>query len=286
MNCFQIVKTVLDEIYSEIPGENDSIRDVNICNALTYLRSRYAKLLTDSTPINYSDPVNRFAYVYSYVTCHANLVAQRINTETDFQTLFDKPKVNISCVGGGPGSDFLGILKYMMQFRKTADVKCYLLDREERWGESWSDVDRKVDSNFRMSTHFQPFDVTATDSWQRIQKYARQSDLFTLTYFMSEIHAVKAKSVLFFNELFRNANPNALFLYIDNDNPNFYGWFDDLIRDHNITVISSGCLDTRMPFDEQTVDLGDYYQRFGDPKLKAKIAYRLCKKCHKEDIPF
>lgn len=279
MNCFQIVSTVLDEIYQDIPGNCEKTKDNHVRTSLDYLSQKYARLLQDDKPINYADPVNRFAYVYSYVTCHANLVASRIAESSVLSNLFEQSKVNIACVGGGPGSDFLGILKFMMQTCKKATVKCYLLDGEERWGESWGDVDNKIDPTFRISTHFQRMNVTEPASWAGSQKFVRQSDLITLTYFMSELCMQKPLAEPYFNNMIEQAKPGALFLYIDNNRPEFYGWFDDLKKQHGLTEIESRCYDrVLLPFDEQKVNLGIYYSKFRDPKLKANIAYRLCKK--------
>ena len=229
MRCFQIIKTVLDNIYADIPGAAVPVRDNKIKEAQKYLRSRYARLSTDAHCIDYADPVNRFAYVYSYVTCHANLVASKITATHALRNLFDNPKVSISCIGGGPGSDFLGVVKFMMQTNKGAAVKCYLLDREERWGDSWSNVDDKIDPAFRISTIFQRMDVTETDSPNRIRSYVQQSDLITLTYFMSEVFKQQSASNPFFDKLVEHAKPGTLFLYIDNDSSVFSERFDDLI---------------------------------------------------------
>jgi hypothetical protein len=72
MNCFQIIKSVLDEAYNEIPG-TEAVIDREINDALEYLRNEYSRLLTENA-ITYSDPITRFAYIYVYVTSHANLV--------------------------------------------------------------------------------------------------------------------------------------------------------------------------------------------------------------------
>jgi hypothetical protein len=76
MNCFQIIKSVLDEAYSQIPGDEVS-KDNDIKEAIKYLRKEYTNLL-NSNNITYSDPITRFAYIYTYVTSHANLVCTLI----------------------------------------------------------------------------------------------------------------------------------------------------------------------------------------------------------------
>jgi hypothetical protein len=275
MNCFQIIKTVLDEIYDEIPGSTNEERDASIRQALTYLSSRYRNLLDNPTPVDYSQPAVRFAYVYKYVTSHANFVSQKIGSAPQLRSLFEQNHVVVSCIGGGPGSDFLGILKYVMSNPQRPSLKCFLFDREEKWNEAWSDVDAKVDKSLSISTVFQRFDVTDPQEVGAHRKFIRQSDLFTLTYFMSEVHSQQALCAPFFTKLMLDAKSGAIFMYLDNDNPSFYGWFDGLARDNSLTTVDEKSLDLRLPFDEDKCDLEPYLTKFQPPKLTGKVAYRL-----------
>ena len=72
MNCFQIIKSILDEEYNQIPG-NEVEKDEQIKARLKALSSGYAQLSEENT-ISYRDSITRFAYIYKYVTSHANLV--------------------------------------------------------------------------------------------------------------------------------------------------------------------------------------------------------------------
>ena len=54
MNCFQIIKSVLDEAYVEIPGD-EAEKDEVINDALEYLRGEYSHL-SQGGNIDYSDP--------------------------------------------------------------------------------------------------------------------------------------------------------------------------------------------------------------------------------------
>ncbi len=284
MNCFQIIKTVLDEIYTEIPGTSDNDRDESIKKGFTYLSERYNHLLYNPGPVDYGHPAIRFAYIYKYVTSHANFVHQRICLSPQLKTLFEQDHVVVSCVGGGPGSDYLGILKYIMANPQKPSLKCYLFDREEKWNEAWSDVDTKVEKSLSISTIFQRFDVTDPEDVGAYKKFIHQSDLFTLTYFMSEVHSQQAQCKPFFSKLMQDAKPGAMFLYLDNDNPNFYGWFDSLANANALITLDQQSLSLKLPFDEQKNDLEPYLTRFETPKLTAKVAYRLCVK--EEEIPF
>jgi len=275
VNCFQIIKSVLDEAYNDIEG-NEEEKDALILDALKYLRTEYSKLLT-SEGIVYSLPTTRFAYIYAYVTSHANLVCTIIENSDDLSAVFDNGKVNVACIGGGPGSDFLGILKYLMNNDKKPTVRFQICDKEKTWIESWSDVEDKVDPEFRIYTHYLSLDVTKPDDWQDHTKYL-QSDLFTMIYFMSEVLALRDSSNEYFANLFENARQGALFLFVDNNYPEFYGWFDELAKKYGVEILERTETSMKAPWKENKHDLGNYYEKFGHPKLTAKVAYRIGRK--------
>lgn len=281
MNVFQLTKTVLDELYAKIPGATKKEKDAKVNAALTYLAERYGKLLSASGPsLDYSDPVTRFAYIFRYVTCHANLVCSVIEQSDELKALFKQDKVSVTCLGGGPGSDFLGILKYVMASRKQPELKCRLLDKEAAWAESWEDVDEKVKVPFRISNNFHPIDVGDYASWSDKSKYL-QADLFTLIFFVSELFAkLKEPAGQFLKHVLVGAKPGALLLYIDDNNSSFYSWFDKLLFDNGWEIIDQGRGSMRLPREEQTKDLGEYCKegRFGSPRLKPDVAWRIARK--------
>lgn len=280
MNCFQIIKSVLDEAYAEIPG-NAAQKDAAIQRQFNLLTEKYSRLLEEETMIDYSDPVTRFAYIYKYVTSHANLVCTLIEKNDTLGNLFvDNQRINVACIGGGPGSDFLGILKYLMKNRKLPVVKFHIYDRERAWEDSWFDVESKVDPGFIISTSYLPLDVTVPAQWENNKKYF-QSDIFTMIYFMSEVYEKRDEAEEYFNQLFTKAKPGSLFLVIDNNNSSFYDWFDALANAHNIKILKSDETMMKMPYDEQKSDLGIYiekFDKFAYPKLQTWVAYRIGRK--------
>ena len=275
MNTFQLIKSVLDEAYEAIPG-TESERDAAISEQLQQLSDEYKNLLNDGC-LDYSDPSRRFAYIFRYTTSHANLVYSKIANSKSLKELFDRERVVLSCVGGGPGSDFLGILKYCLLNRKQPELKCQILDRDPAWGESWSDVDDKLRATLRISTVFFPFDVTDADNWGRFSKHFN-ADLFTLIYFMSEVYAQRTDAEAYFDTLMDRMKPGAMLLYVDNNDSRFTGWFDTLASSNGLTVVSSNGGWENMPWDEDKDDLQPYLNKFGSPKLKTNIAFRLVKK--------
>jgi hypothetical protein len=76
MNVFQLIHTVLEEIYDAVPGD-ETKKDAKIQARLQELSDGFSKLITENK-ITYTDPATRFAYIYKYVTSHSNLVYQCI----------------------------------------------------------------------------------------------------------------------------------------------------------------------------------------------------------------
>lgn len=272
MNCFQLIKTVLDEAYNAIPG-NNTARDKAIGEALEGLSKAYQGLLKKGC-LDYSDPARRFAYLYRYTTSHANIVYNKISDHKTLRQLFEQERLVVSCIGGGPGSDFLGILKYCLKNKKNVELKCQIMDRDPAWSESWSDVDDKVKSTFRISTTYQPIDVADPASWGKFIKHF-QADLFTLIYFVSEVFAVADKANDYFATLLANLKPGSTLLYVDNNDSRFTGWIDGLVKNAKLDVLTNGQGVEKMPWDEDKSDLEPYFSKFGAPKLNADVAYRV-----------
>lgn len=84
MTLMQLIKLVLDEAYAAIPATNDAAKDALIAQELAALSAEYGALTNaNRTPIDYSSPLKRFAYIYKYTAAHADYVRQVINMAPD-----------------------------------------------------------------------------------------------------------------------------------------------------------------------------------------------------------
>jgi hypothetical protein len=288
MTLFELVKLALDELYEEGKSEYGSKVDEKIKAKLKYLSESYKTLtVEDRDPIDYGDPATRFAYVLKYVATHGDYVVQQLMTLRNLCNgqIFQGDSLRVSCIGGGPGSDLMGVIKYLSENANEPVKKltCYLLDGEQAWADTWTEIGDAIAADyFRVSVAFQKLDVTKPDSWNNQKKFLK-ADLFTFSYFVSEVKEFDKDRIVgaFWTKLFDEAKVGAKFLYVDNGHDDFNNYFDAFWNDRDDIdcLYKSDNTWTTPRYSEQSDDLGEYKSKFNhNPKLKAMISTRLLKK--------
>lgn len=275
----QLIKLVLDEAYQEIPLTG-AAKDAAIQGELDRLTEAYSKLKDpERSNLDYSTPTARFAYIYKYTVAHADYIKQLIEWQKELRDLFTRGEVAVACLGGGPGSDLLGVLKYMLRCGVKSTLTSYLFDRERAWGDSWSEVARPLKADFQLYPVFQQMDVTDSDTWQGYNKFLR-SDFFTLSYFLSEVWTLREQANDFFRHCFANAKAGSLFLFIDNNDApgEFAAWYDALAKEGGVEQISGGTQSMAFSLEEEKKDLEPYYSKFGWPKRQGNVCFRIGRK--------
>ncbi|WP_157754183.1 hypothetical protein [Lysobacter capsici] len=288
MTIFELVKIALDELYAEGQRQYGAALDGEIIGKIAYLSKCYGALTSDGrAPIDYRDPATRFAYVYKYVAAHGDYVVQilqKFKASLGNGAIFNDENLRLTCVGGGPGSDIIAVLKYLDDNKTSEPVKkltCYLLDKEQAWADTWTELDDQLNSDVSLHANFQPLDVTAPDSWASQRRFL-QADLFTLSYFVSEVRSLDIGGVVteFWKTLFAGAKPGAVFLYDDNGHTDFNAYFDQQWQGAGLEcLISEDNIRLTPRFSEQASELGSYLTKFGQsPKLQSYISYRVLRK--------
>ncbi len=286
MNCFQTVKYALDDLYTEIREEYGYNTDKLLKNGFTYLHNEYETLRnTGSCSIDHSSKFTHFAYLFLYTAAHANLLFQVLRDARNIRPLnecFNSEKLDVACLGGGPGSDILGVLKYVNQENSsTASLKTVnftTLDKEQAWEKTSRNIHSKINTSSRFPTlhNFLQVDFTKIESSKFIEKIPNTT-LFTMMHSFSEIHGSRKDTYNFFKCLFAEAKPGALFILIDNSNHLLYDWFDDLADSNEIkTLRKSTVYELREAPDERKAVLNEYRYKFDErPHLRPKVFYRI-----------
>lgn len=287
MTIFELVKIALDELYVEGKREYGKKLDETIRKRMEYLSDSYAKLSDEKRqPVDYKDPATRFAYVYKYVAAHGDYLVQIMHRLRDAQeaNIFQGESARVTCIGGGPGSDIIAVLKFLDELageEPVKKVKCYLLDREQAWADTWTELDDSLELDIQLNANFQPLDVTDPDSWKSQQKFLH-ADLFTMSYFVSEVRSLDKSDMVtkFWKTVFSEAKSGALFVFDDNGHEHFTEYFDKQCKDAKLDCILAEDNTRFIPrFSEQASELGEYREKFAhSPKIQAYLSYRVLRK--------
>jgi Putative SAM-dependent methyltransferase len=287
LTIFELVKIALDELYVQGKKSHGNALDALIEKQIKTLSTSYANLTAATRqPIDYKDASTRFAYVYKYVASHGDYIVQALShgKRKLGESLFAKSSLKVSCIGGGPGSDVIGVLKFLdeeISSESVSKLTCYLLDREQAWADTWVDLGDSLSTEVTLNVNFQPLDVTRPDSWSQQTKFF-SADLFTFSYFLSEVQSLNSDGVVtdFVKRVFSEAKSGALFLYIDNGGELFNAFFDSTCELTSLETLVSCDNILMMPrFTEQKQELGEYLTKFGQqPKLRSTLSYRLLRK--------
>ncbi len=280
LKCFSVVKKVLDDTYNEIP-DDDGCRDSKITSAITKISETYLNMSMTGVGPNFQDPVNRFAYVYVYVAVHAHWVCELIFQSPVAQQVFKNEKVRIACIGGGPGSDLVGILKYLAERGgKPPIIFCEIADGCNLWKTTWADLAFSIGNSISISTDYITQRVGDTDVWKEPVQFEK-SDIFTMNFFVSEIVHLGEPAWVYVGAVFEKMKPGALLLFQDNENSIYYSKFDEIARAKGLEFIVNGKGGRRV-YDhmEKITELSEYTAKFSNrqPKLKGNVAWRIVRK--------
>lgn len=278
MKCFKVVQKVLEDTYDEIGGDEDT-RDGAITDAIRSLSSTYRNVLSSGGP-DFTDPVTRFAYVYMYVPSHAHWVHELITLSPVASSVFDEEKVRIACIGGGPGSDLVGILKFLDERdEEFPAIFCEIVDGCEDWKATWSDLGFSLDLPGNLNTDYIIHRVGDPGVWKRPNKFAK-ADLITFSFFVSEITHLGAPAWAYVEAVLAKAKPGAVILLDDNNDSRFIDPFDEIAKKlrFEFLVNDDG---QRKVYDpaERVDDLGRFRRKFDyTPRLTGNVAWRVLRK--------
>lgn len=254
MRCFEVLSTVVRTSYNELTEEERTLVPARLEELSTAYR-QIEKEGTAWTPPDFADAATRVAYLYEYVSFNAALLAKLFEANPDLvQPMFNHPKTSVACLGGGPGSDIVGLHKYLeghapSQFKHLSAM---ILDRCDAWGNEWIkiDMDGIEDAGFRLTSAHRPCDVNASTSLGYVRHFA-SINLITNLFFLSELMASKEQATPFLSGALEKCQDGTLLFYVDNDRPSMYEWFDNLLASKQWAILRSDNGQQVLPSDEQ-----------------------------------
>jgi hypothetical protein len=71
-----------------------------------------------------------------FVTAHAAYHNSIIGLSSQLRAILTQERVDIPCIDGGPGSDILGFLKFLLSQTEKPQLTFFILDKEPVWCEN------------------------------------------------------------------------------------------------------------------------------------------------------
>lgn len=232
--------------------------------------------------IPYHDPLCRIAYLYAITAANAALVKKAFEQSGELVEYFDavlaeKGDVSICAFGGGPGTELLGVAKWLEERmleeeleEDSVDLQFLLLDKQNHWVESWRAITREISSELReqygrnkvpvrVSGSFSAVDITDPTALTDLGTLFQQ-DIFILSYVVSEVFENVAALRNFTAQMAQNAPGGSKFLFIDRDEERWRDEVRRIAQDAGLYLGEFTRSNTNMSHDEQATDLGRVYE--------------------------
>lgn len=225
--------------------------------------------------INFSDIFTRWSYMFVFMPCHIYLVFYSLDHVVRERILAVNPSVrppSICMIGGGPGSDILGIEIVLMKHGITTPLfrKVHVLDKCSDWAKSWGQLHKNLPERYRKwipKIQYQQFDYLENKLTREQLSCIQDADIVTMIKSLSPAAAwlkSKRKSYKYMvkearltavisewhsvYEILKAMKPGALLLYIDNETGPQRQILMDTVNHFNTDILFNKVLnDVRMP---------------------------------------
>ncbi|XP_071789194.1 uncharacterized protein [Asterias amurensis] len=220
-------ESVVSEFLRSSSEQNASVK-TRLKSCMMAITNLYMKKLDTTERTDWSDDCYRCAYVYRFFAVHSYIVYQSLQLALAIEEHLTeiwkyKPCFRVCCIGGGPGSDALGLTKFLRDtgLVSTNRLECTIFDRYREWEDTWKKITQSNASDeFPLMTYFS-CDMTRSYnglSMNELDKI-RSADIVSFVKFFSTVaNRIGSNNDCgnLLREVFRELKPGALVLYIDN----------------------------------------------------------------------
>lgn len=232
---YDAVKTVLAKLDAQGAADHDDWED-QISARFASLSASYAELTKcERDLIDYSDLATQAAYVFRYALPHAefNYDFLRLARRHIGAPLFSDTVMTVTSIGGGPGSELLGLIKYLSGADDEPKVKRIIytvIDKERNWQHVLDEMISATKTDIAIVAIFEQCDVGSSKIPAKVT--LDQEDVVFMSYFISEICAlpqdITVKANL--NTILKTLKKGKLLFYKDSSASTFYYYFNASIR--------------------------------------------------------
>lgn len=242
----------------------------------------------ETPEINYNNPLCRLGYLYRYVAANATLIEWMLTKEQERINLH-QDTLNLCALGGGPGTELLGIVKHLIKREIQAPPRIVfsVLDNIPQWADIWNQLKEAAVTQFgskwktespqrelatpTVEANFLPFDVFNHSSYQDYAFLFRNVDVVICNYVFSENKTKLNEAQQVIEHLVGIAKPECLFIVIDRleQNTNFKTDIVNLFETACNADITLTTFDEALDSDEQKEVINPLIiEILGQPRLR------------------
>ena len=287
---FDIIREILNRSIEAYMLDNNQSRSevlVEIRKQIDSTQVQHYKK-HDDPEIDYSNPLCRLGYLYRHAGVNATFFERILIDDQKLQSAvthaIGRGDLNICSLGGGPGTEMLGIGKYLLTHgtEMPGRIDFTVLDNVHPWAETWKElanhVERKLHGELGTSkpivaSSFLPFDVLDPTSYSNYTSMFKSVDILICNYLFSENKLNLDKAGQAVERLVHMTNPACVFAVIDRleSNPTFKNDVVSLFQSAFESTIKDAPLIGTMDVDEQKDVMG---QDLLDALLSPRLDFR------------
>lgn len=169
---------------------------------------------------DYGSDVKKFCYLFKYSVSHGYYIYQALKelAKGIKPSPFSRDSTRIACIGGGPGTELIGIARFIREREpsaKSRQIKVTVFDKEKSWKAACERILECVKGDIDLSFKFVQLDATDPSSYQDVD--FSKFHIVMSNFFLSEIRKAKivGKTAAFWKHVFSSMGDGKVFLAVD-----------------------------------------------------------------------
>ena len=232
-----MIEAIFDNLLSSLDEQGqvecDGVWDASVSESLESLRAAYEGLTVQNRdPIDYTDLPTQAAYVFAYAIGRAEFTYQLLKRHRAAlgEPIFTKKTARITSLGGGPGSEIAGVIKYLLDpesGENVSSVKYWVFDKDGEWEHICQSVVDDLSEHIPIELEYASLDLCDDQECGKISLAG--DDLLILSFVISELCALsdKAKAAEGLRQLYKTLDGGARIFYNDSNASSFYYFFNE-----------------------------------------------------------
>lgn len=221
------------------------------------MQQKYYSMI--DTP-DYGSIVKQFCYLYKYSVPHGYYIYVALkNLRPKIRpSIFSRSPTRIACVGGGPGTEIIGLSRYFREIEAENignRVEVTIFDKEPSWETACRQVLNCVSPGIEIKLSFVQFDATDPATYRNLNFSGFH--LVMANFFASEIRKAKivGASKAFWQHMFKSMGAGKIFLAVDFADAQGAGWryIESIIPTGATTVLSHPAIGMVCPDSKESI---------------------------------